>query len=271
MNNPVKTDELENYLENAKTWETNRVQELEKSKRIAWIIATVAGIFTFMALGSLFMLMPLKTITPFVVRVDNNTGIVDLVTALKEGDTTYDESINKYFTQWYVRYREGYSKDIRNDYYKAVGLMSSSSETKKYYEYFNKSNPTSPLNLYGDNASVKIKIKGTSFIKPDVALVRYIKEVWHGSDKPQVTHWAATVSFKYSGAPMKEDDRGINPLGYQALDYRNDPETETSPTGFIPKQPLRQLPPITQPTNVFPTIPMVPEYPKQPVAQKPGE
>ena len=271
MNNPVKSKDLESYFDDTKTWETNKVQELEKSKKTAWLITAVSGVFTFMALGALFMLLPLKKVVPYVIRVDNNTGVVDVVSELKETDTNYDESINKYFTQWYVRYREGYSKDIRNEYYSSVGLMSSSSEAKKYYEYFNKSNPTSPLNLYGESASVKIRIKGTSFIKPDVALVRYIKEVWHGSDKPQTSHWAATVSFKYSGAPMKEDDRGINPLGYQVLDYRNDPETETIAPSPLPRPLARPLPQSNKTTTVFPSVQANPGITPQLLPARPGE
>jgi type IV secretory pathway component VirB8 len=31
--------------------------------------------------------------------VDNSTGVVDVVNSVKDGDTNYEESVNKYFTQ----------------------------------------------------------------------------------------------------------------------------------------------------------------------------
>ena len=82
---------------------------------------------------------------------------------------------------------------------------------------------------------MKVRIKSTSFIKDNIALVRYTKEVERGLDQPQVTHWAATIVFKYSGAPMAEKDRATNPLGFQVLEYRNDPDTPTIETFLTPK------------------------------------
>lgn len=224
MNKKVEKQDFEKYLQEARTWETDKVREIEKSKKIAWRVATVSGAIAFAAVMAVAAMMPLKTVEPYVIRVDNSTGIVDVVEALTDGKTNYDEAMNKYFTQWYVRYREGYSKELAEDYYYNVGIMSSSLEQQKYYQFFNPKNPLSPLNVYGPYAKVKIRIKSTSFINPTVALVRYTKEIERGLDKPVVTHWAATVTFKYVKAPMAEKDRAINPLGFQVLEYRNDPD-----------------------------------------------
>ena len=74
-------------------------------------MATASGTVAFASVMAVAMLTPLKTVEPYVIRVDNSTGIVDVVESLRDGETNYDEAINKYFTQWYVRYREGYSKE----------------------------------------------------------------------------------------------------------------------------------------------------------------
>lgn len=224
MDKNVDKKDFENYLNEARTWETDKVKDLQKSAKTAWIVASGSGAVAFAAVMAVAMLTPLKHVEPFVIRVDNSTGIVDVVESMKDGKTNYDEAMNKYFTQWYVRYREGYSKELAEDYYTNVGLMSVGLEQQKYYEFFNPKNPLSPMNVYGQFAKVKVRIKSTSFIKSNVALVRYTKEIERGLDKPQVTHWAATITFKYSGAPMAEKDRGINPLGFQVVEYRNDPD-----------------------------------------------
>lgn len=226
MNKKVEKKDFDNYLAEARTWETDKVQELTKSKTIAWRVASASGVVAFVSVLSVAMLTPLKSVEPYVIRVDNSTGIVDVVKAMDGSKTNYDEAVNKYFTQWYVRYREGYSKDLAEVYYSNVGIMSVGHEQQKYFAYFNPKNPLSPINLYGPYAKVKIRVKSTSFIKPDVALVRYTREVERGSDQPQITHWAATITFKYSGAPMLESDRGVNPLGFQVVEYRNDPDQQ---------------------------------------------
>ena len=143
----------------------------------------------------------------------------------------------KYFTELYVVQREGFSKELAENTYYTVGLMSGGTEQKRFSDSFLPKNPLSPINVYGDMAKVKIRISGSSFIKSNVLLVRYVREVERpGADRPEVSHWAATVIFKFSGSPMSEKDRRINPLGYQVLEYRVDPDASSdarSPTGAV--------------------------------------
>ncbi|ALR05468.1 virB8 family protein (plasmid) [Xylella fastidiosa] len=224
MKSNVDKKDFDNYLKEARTWETDKVHDLLKSRKTAWWVAGASAAIAFVAVLAVAALTPLKTTEPYIIRVDNNTGAVDVVKAMKEGKTNYDEAINKYFVQWYVRYRESYSRELADDYYSYVGIFSNNVEQQKYYAAFNAKNPQSPLNIYGIYAKVKIDIQSTSFINSNVALVRYTKKVERGLDQPQITHWIATITFKYLNTPMNEKDRGINPLGFQVSEYRNDPD-----------------------------------------------
>ncbi|WP_334190489.1 virB8 family protein [Noviherbaspirillum sp.] len=253
MKNREKQD-LKAYLDEARTWETDRVREIERSKAIAWWIAGLAGVTTMMSVGAVAALAPLKTSEPYVIRVDNATGIVDVVEALTDGRTNYNEAVNKYFTQLYVRYREGYSKELAEEYYNNVGILSGSVEQQKYYQFFNPKNAQSPLNIYGPHAKVRVRIKGTTFIKNNVALVRYTKDIERGADKPQVTHWSATITFKYTKAPMAEKDRAVNPLGFLVAEYRNDPDAPGLEPALQAAQAPAALPPAA-PVTLFPAAP----------------
>ncbi len=229
MATKVDKNNFANYLSEAKSWETNKVKTLESSRRTAWIVAVCAGAMAFLAIIAVAMLTPLKTAVPYVIRVDNATGGVDIVSSQVDGKTNYDEIMNKYHIQWYVRWREGYSRHLISDFYKNVGLTSSREEQNKYAQLINPKNPESPINVYGDEATINITIKSTSFIKENVALVRYTKELNQGSSRT-LSHWAATIVFQYNGTPMSEKDRAINPLGFQVIEYRNDPDQEVSET-----------------------------------------
>ncbi len=78
----VSADELKTYFEKARRFDQDRVIQVERSARIAWSVAIVAGILAGASIFAVAALTPLKTIEPFVVRVDNSTGIVDVVSAL---------------------------------------------------------------------------------------------------------------------------------------------------------------------------------------------
>src|SRR3546814_18650015 len=53
---------------------------------------------------------PLRSVEPYVVRVDKLTGGVDVLTRLSgTRDITADEAVNKFFLSEYVRAREGWN------------------------------------------------------------------------------------------------------------------------------------------------------------------
>ena len=223
-----KEESVEQYLKETNYWNIDKVQSLRSSNKVAWSLAVFGlGLATVCA-WSVGQLAPLKTVEPYVIRVNETSGTVDIVTGITNGKTTYEEALNKYFIGKYIRYREGYSRTFAEEYYYNTGLMSGKEETIRYLAWFNPKNPMSPLNIYTTEDKVNIKIQSTSFIgeKRDIALVRYIKEVESGNSlKPVITHWAATLKFQYSAAPTKERDREITPLGFQVTEYRNDPDS----------------------------------------------
>ncbi len=216
------------YLQESSYWERDKVKSLNRSNRVAWSLAIFGLGLASLCTWTVGQLVPLKTVEPYVIRVNETSGTVDIVSALKNGETTYEEALNKYFLIKYVRHREGYSRALAEEYYYTTGLMSGNYEKKRYLEWFNPKNPESPLNLYRDDKLVTIDVQSVSFLGSDrdIALVRYIKKITPvNSSTPIVTHWAATLKFQYSSAPTKERDREITPLGFQVVEYRNDPDS----------------------------------------------
>ncbi|WP_431153273.1 virB8 family protein [Acidovorax facilis] len=201
----ARSDEksLKLYLAETASWETDKVLELAKSRQWAWRMATATTVIAILSTTAVVALTPLKTSEPFVIRVDNSTGVVDVVKSLKQGETNHEESLNKYFLQLYVRNREGFNKETAADTYYSVGILSSTSEQQKFQEFFQPKNPRSPLNVYGQYAKVRVSIKGVSFVKPTVALVRYAKEIERSGDRPEISHWASTITFKSLARPCR--------------------------------------------------------------------
>lgn len=254
MASKVDKENFSRYLAEAKSWETDKLRTLEKSRKLAWVIAASAVVITFLSVIAVAMLAPLKTSVPYVVRVDNATGAVDIVSALTNSKTNYDEVMNKYNVQWYVRWREGYSKSLIGEYYANVGIMSTPQEQSKYSLLISRKNPNSPLNIYGESGNAIVAIKSVSFLKDNIALVRYTKEVKDAVNNG-LTHWAATIVFQYAGTPMSEHDRAINPLGFQVVEYRNDPD-QASSESLLPSSIIRQF--NAPAVNQMPAAPAVP-------------
>lgn len=220
----VPSSELKAYFREAASWDADRLAAAERSKRLAWTVAAGASVLACVAVGAVAALAPLKSVEPFVVRVDQATGGVDVMTGLKgQKDLTYDEAVSKYFLGQYVRAREGYLPVAAEDNFRQVSILSTAGEQRRWADFFRPSNPQGPPAIYGPEAVADVEIRAISFLNPQVASVRFHKTVRRG-DQVVGSDWVATISFAYTRAPMLESDRLKNPLGFQVSTYRADPE-----------------------------------------------
>lgn len=212
-----------NYMREALSWETSREQSLLRSRKVAWIVAgaalAIAGIEALAVAG----LTPLKTVQPYVIRVDSSTGLVDVPQPLTHAPTP-DEAMNRYFVQSYVTARESYDRDIASPRYEQVGLMSDTAVGRDYMNAFSPANPSSPLNVYGDKGYVHIKILSVNFIKPNVAYVQFQRlSEKPGEQTPTSQQESATVEFKYENRKLTQAQRLINPLDFVVTHYSTSP------------------------------------------------
>src|SRR5699024_24035 len=202
------------------TWESERLVQLRKTAKTAWIIASISIIVAVLYIVAIVVLTPLKKSEPFVVRVDNATGIVDVVEGLQATPNTYDKAVTRYFVARYIRAREGYSRELAPLFYERVGLMSSTDVGREYAKAFAPDNPNSPLRVLGSKGKANVKIISISFISDDQVSVRFVKETKHSNRPARKENLIATMKFHYSNAPMKNSQRLENPLGFQVDDYR---------------------------------------------------
>ncbi|WP_457587882.1 virB8 family protein [Ensifer canadensis] len=219
----ITPDGLKAYFDKARRFDQDRLISLERSARIAWSIAIAAGGIAGIAIFSVAALTPLKTVEPFVVRVDNSTGIVDVVSALTSKAGSYDEAVTKYFAARYVRAREGYVWSEAKESFDTVSLLSAQSEQMRFATFYRGSNPNSPQNVYGRGSTAKITIKSISMINANVVSVRYLMTITRGDDV-RTTHWVASITYSYINAAVSSTNRLVNPLGFVVSEYRADPE-----------------------------------------------
>lgn len=223
------------FVEAAKQFETSRLTENEKSKKLAWRITFGSCVLTSLSIIALAGLTPLKETIPVIHLVDKTTGKVDVVNILKDAQVGYGEVVDKYNLAKYVEYREGYDWYTIQTTFNNAMLMSGDDERNRLNNVFQ--SPAAPYKIYGQKERIRIKINNVSFIGDYQAQVRYekITEPTNGGTysqalgtidpAPKVERYIATISYEYLNAPKKEEERYVNPLGYTTVSYRTDLET----------------------------------------------
>ena len=220
----VASSDLKAYFAEARSWDQDRLAAAQRSKRLAWTVAAAAGALAVVSVGAVAALSPLKSVQPFVVRVDRATGAVDVVNGLKGADhLTYEEAVTKYWLGLYVRAREDWLAPAAEANFRQVSIMSTTSEQNRWADFFRTTNPSSPQVVWGGQGEAQVEIRAVSFVSPSVANVRFHRTVTQGAQVVG-SDWIATIAFAYTKAPMAEADRLKNPLGFQVTSYRADPE-----------------------------------------------
>ncbi|MEG3166209.1 virB8 family protein [Sphingomonas sp. PB2P19] len=221
--------DLATYFDEARSWDQERIRGAIRSRRIAYIVAGAASAIAVVSIGAVAALTPLKTVAPYVVTVDRNTGSAEVTTALTGRESVpYEEAVTKYFVAQYVRFREGWVPRARRDYFNSVAIMSTPDEQRRWAAFYRNDNPLSPQVVYAEAGSVGVEMNAITFVNANVAQVRFVKEIVAGTTVTR-TSWIATMTFDYSRAPLSESDRLMNPLGFQVSTYRADPEVTQAP------------------------------------------
>ena len=209
-------------------YEVFMMEEVIKSRRNAWIMASVSWLLTFVLGLTLFFLFPLKTVVPYVIKENVVTGETRIVTMLDKKILTTDEATDKHFLSEYVRKREQYYYDVLADDYYNVLLFSSETVQKEYQSIY--SGEQSRDKLLSNKFKVEVKILsvvlGTSS-GTKIATVRSKITTLdlHTSTKGIDTLLTSTIAYEYQpDKKMKVKDRMLNPLGFTVLTYRKDKE-----------------------------------------------
>jgi type IV secretion system protein VirB8 len=230
---------LEAYFAEAAAWDADRATRALGSARTAWRIAGAGWIAVVLLALALMLLMPLKRIEPFVIRVDKATGIVDVVPTYA-GQAPLSETVVRYFLNHYVTVCERFDFATAESDYEECGAFNTPRRNQEWYAAWVKTNPHSPLNLYKDGTTVSAEVTSISFITrasgvSDLAQVRYVK-ILHpaGGAGEQRSYWIATAEYAFGTPSSDPRVRRWNPLGFKIVTFRSDPEILIPPASPAP-------------------------------------
>lgn len=221
--------ELSEYLSEASSWDADRRAQEQRSRRTAWIIASTAACTAGAAVAAILAMLPLQRVEPYIIRVDNTTGVVDLVPSYT-GQAEASEVLTRYLLTHYVSTCERFNIATAEEDYSECGAFHSPQRNQQWAASWATGNPESPLNKFKDGTTVHVSVQSVSFFerasgRTDLAQVRYLKVTRAGGTGPEVlTHWISTLHYVYGKPATEATTRRWNPLGFRILDMQTEPE-----------------------------------------------
>jgi type IV secretion system protein VirB8 len=219
--------QVDDYLKAVAEFETDRVDLAKKSAKTAWQVAAAFGVIALLAVIAVAALAPLKEVEPYVVRVSDKDGSVDILRPLSDAkEISYGELLDKYWARKFIITRNGYNWQTVQDDYNLIQLMSSSTVKSTYNTYIKSA--SSPVKVFVDKNRIEIKVQDVTFIpsKSNLAQVRFSRDVLDKSgvsdDSYEITYWNATITFDYQALINTKDERTLNPLAFRVTSYKEE-------------------------------------------------
>jgi len=220
---------LEGYLEEAASWDADRAARAARSALVAWRVAAAASLCAVASAVALALLLPMNRVQPYLIRVNDATGVVDVV-PVYAGHIPLGKAVSRYFLTHYITVCERFDPALAQSDYEECGAFNSPRLNQALYAKWNRANPRSPLNVHQDGGTDAVRIESVSFFKrtsdtAELAQVRFARIERPAADAPgRVTHWIASVQYRYGAPPADPRTRAWNPLGFEVLDLAIEPE-----------------------------------------------
>ncbi len=219
--------------EESQNWYQDKYQHVLTQRNMLALLALIALGVALVAVFTVMRLAPLKSVEPYLLQIEEKTGITQKVNPVTRDQYAANEAVDRYFTSAYLRARESYNPSILLTNYNIVRLMSLPSVFYGYRKQMDATIEGSLAKYLGNFGRRDIKIRSLVYItnpadkkkKAEVAKSKIIQAritttdvIPNQADIEQ--QWVVTVTFEYVDLGINEQEQLLNPLGYQVQSYQ---------------------------------------------------
>lgn len=240
--NDLPKTNSDNVINNISNWYSDKYATTIVQRNFMIIIVLLSLLVVIVSVIIVGSISSTFKIQPFVIEVEDKTGITNIVNPLDDNVITANQTLNKYFITKYIKARESYAYESwRYNYLTVVRLLSTANVYFPFRRFINV-DPNSPLALYGNQTSTSIAFRSLQFFPPSPdrkgklsdpqAVVRFTIYADKGNLRGAINNRInkiATLTYKYQQTEMNDDDRMVNPLGFYITTYRADIENDVVP------------------------------------------
>ncbi len=223
-----KKDEKEKTISKVRNWYQDRYETVMIQRNFLFIaLVAFIGVFALTILG-IIDLNSQKVYEPFIVQIEENTGIITKVNNSSVRDLPAEKAVRNASMVRYILARESYNyADYKFNYNQIVRLMSSKPVYNEFNALINSANPESPIPLgYGARIEVRIKSlidlnEAENLIQIRIGKARIPTNTLNREEsfKKAEKSYIITVRYQYRDLDLSETERYINPLGMQIIAY----------------------------------------------------
>ncbi|MGL9761551.1 MAG: virB8 family protein [Wolbachia sp.] len=206
-------------------WSSSRYSTVVAQRNTLLLFTLILLVAISVSILAIFKISTSSTIEPFVIEIEKKSGIVQLVDPVTVKQYSADKVLNNHFIAEYIKAREVFDKYNYNyNYYTKVRLFSSPNVYNEFRNYISSQNMDDLFNLYSGFVKNEFKIRSIQKLYDDTFQVRFTVEFTRKDGSSIKKNKIVIMSYKYASLEMNDQQRYVNPLGFQVTSYRVDDE-----------------------------------------------
>jgi type IV secretion system protein VirB8 len=196
-----------------KSWYSNRYQIVVVQRNLLLLFTLVSMLSVAVAVIFVKNIMSSKSLEPYVIEVEEKTGVATMVSQLTSQNFTGDQAIRKYFINEFIHAASAYDAKTYKADVEKVRLFSTPSVFSDFRSRIN------PREL-GVDQKIDVRIKSVQFTDNNTAQIRLVQQLDNpASNAPKLQDQVITMNFYFSDIQLTMEERLINPLGFQVSKY----------------------------------------------------
>ena len=219
-NTPTPANMTQGKIESTRTWFEERYEIALIQRNIMVMVAILCLVAVSISVIGITKISLSKEFDPFVIQIDDNTGVARVVNPISLDTLSGKEELSKYFMKKYLIARETYNPVDFDDYAKKVVRLLSVPSIYGIYLNHIRNKDHDPTILYGQKNTTSLVVKSWSRLDEGHYIVRFAISENAGAMK--VFNKISVIEFAYNDMSLTDEDRDINPVGFQVTAYRID-------------------------------------------------
>ncbi len=196
-----------------KSWYSNRYQIVVVQRNVLLLFTLISTLSVAVAVMFVKDIMSSKSLEPYVIEVEQKTGIATVVDQMTSQTFTGDQMVRKYFINQFVHAASNYDPKTYKIDAEKVRLFSSANVYSEFRARIN----TKEL---GADSLIEVRIKSVQFPDANTAQIRFTKQVTMLYNPVKNVEEIATMKFYFvPDVSLTMEERFINPLGFQVSSY----------------------------------------------------
>ncbi|MEY3197221.1 MAG: type secretion system protein VirB8 [Pseudomonadota bacterium] len=207
-------------IDAARSWFEERYETTLIQRNILALIAACCIGAIAIAVVAVTKISLSREFDPFVIQIEDTTGIARVVNPVSLDVLVGKDELSKYFLKKYVTARETYNPVDFDTFAKKTIRLMSTSQIYRTYINFIKDKANDPTISYGQKNTTYLNVRSWSKLSDKQYMLRFSLTETAGERK--TFNKIAVIEFGYIPMELTDEERDINPVGFQVLGYRVD-------------------------------------------------